>query len=91
MELPFDSVVIDTSGKPVDPAHSSGVFSKRNEFVKAPVLIINVDDIDAAIVRIKDAGGKVLTEKEKVGDFGYSVYAEDTEKTVFCVWQNIGG
>lgn len=91
MKLPFDSIVIDTSGKQVDPGNSSGVFSKRNEFVKAPVLIINVDDIDAAIKKVGEAGGEVLTEKENVGGFGLSVYAKDTEGTVFCIWQQLQG
>jgi predicted enzyme related to lactoylglutathione lyase len=88
-QLPFDSAVIDTDGKPVDPDNSAGVFSKRNDFVKAPVLIISVDDIDAAIKKVAPAGGEMLTEKEQVGDFGYSAYAKDTEGTVFCLWQQI--
>lgn len=89
MQLPFDSAVIDTDGKSVDPDNSAGVFSKRNDFVKAPVLIISVSDIDAAIRKVKPAGGEMLTDKEKVGDFGYSAYAKDTEGTVICLWEQI--
>jgi predicted enzyme related to lactoylglutathione lyase len=87
-QLPFDSAVIDTEGKtPVDPDNSAGVFSKRNEFVKAPVLIITIPDIDATIEKVEGAGGEMLTEKEKVGEFAYSAYGKDTEGTVFCLWE----
>lgn len=89
LQLPFDSAVIDTDGKPVDPARSAGVFTKRNDLVTQPVLIIPVSSVDEAAEKIKAAGGEMITEKERVGDFGYSAYCKDTEGTIFCVWESL--
>lgn len=89
MDLPFSYVVLDTEGKPVNPMASSGGISPRNEFVKAPVLIINVDSIDETAKKIEEAGGEILNDKQQVGDFGYSMYIKDTEGSVLCLWEEI--
>jgi predicted enzyme related to lactoylglutathione lyase len=89
LNLPPENSIINTEGGDVDPNNSSGVFSRRNEFVKAPVLIITVNSIEDTIQKIRNAGGEVLTQKEKVGDFGYSAYIKDTEGNVLCIWEDI--
>lgn len=89
MDLPFNYVVLDTDGKPVDPTASSGGISPRNDFVKAPVLIIPVDSIDETAKKIKEAGGETLDEKQQVGDFGFSMYIKDTEGSIMCLWEEM--
>lgn len=89
MDLPFKYVILDTDGKPVSPMSSSGGISPRNDFVKAPVLIIPVDSIDDTAAKIKEAGGETLNDKQQVGDFGYSMYIKDTEDSVMCLWEEI--
>lgn len=89
MDLPFNYVILDTDGKPVNPMASSGGISPRNDFVKAPVLIITVDSIDEIAKKIKEAGGEPLTDKQQVGDFGFSMYIKDTEGSVMCLWEEI--
>lgn len=89
MDLPFGYVLLDTEGKPVDPMASSGGISPRNEFVKAPVLIIDVPSVDATAEKVKAAGGEILNEKQQVADFGYSMYVKDTEGSVLCLWEAI--
>lgn len=51
----------------------------KTELVKAPVPIIGVASIDAALGRMKGAGGKQFTAREEVDAYGYSSYVEDTE------------
>lgn len=89
MDLPFNYVILDTHGKPVNPMASSGGISPRNDFVKAPVLIIPVDSIDETAKKIKDAGGEALNGKQQVGDFGFSMYIKDTEGSTMCLWEEI--
>ena len=89
MDLPFNYVVLDTDGKPVNPMASSGGISPRTDFVKAPVLIITVSSIDETAQKIKDAGGETLNDKQQVGDFGFSMYIKDTEGSVMCLWEEI--
>ncbi len=87
--LPFEYVLVDTDGEPVDPADSDGGISPRTEFVRGPVLIIEVPSIDEAGPRVVAAGGVLLNAKERVGDFGFSQYIKDSEGTVLCLWESI--
>lgn len=89
MNLPFDYVILDTDGKPVNPMASSGGISPRNDFVKAPVLIIPVDSIDETATKIEAAGGEIVNSKQQVGEFGFSMYIKDTEGSVMCLWEEI--
>lgn len=87
--LPFDYVLVDTDGEPVDVADSDGGISPRTEFVQGPVLIIEVPAIDDVAGKVVEAGGALLNTKERVGDFGYSQYVKDSEGTVLCLWESI--
>lgn len=89
MDLPFNYVILDTDGKPVNPMASSGGISPRNDFVKVPVLIITVESIDESAEKIKEAGGEILNDKQQVGNFGFSMYIKDTEGSVMCLWEEI--
>lgn len=66
----------------------NGGMMKRAAAVKAPVVTINVDDIDKAMEKVVKAGGKVVMEKQKVMDMGWNAYVKDTEGNVIGVWQN---
>ncbi|MFS8102270.1 VOC family protein [Lentzea alba] len=88
-QLPFEYVLVDTDGEPVDPADSDGGISPRTEFVQGPVLIIEVPDVDDTARKVAEAGGEVLNAKERVGDFGFSQYVKDSEGSVLCLWQSI--
>jgi predicted enzyme related to lactoylglutathione lyase len=46
-----------------------------------------VDDIDAEIGRIRDAGGET-EEKMPVPSMGWFAHAKDTEGNQFSVWQS---
>lgn len=46
-----------------------------------------VQDVDQAGDMIEKAGGKMLSEKEKEGDFGLYRFFEDTEGSVGAVYQ----
>lgn len=90
MRLPFPYALVDTAGEGVDPGDSDGGISPRTEFVRGPVLIIEVPGIDDVARKVVQAGGTLLNAKERVGDHGFSQYVEDTEGTVLCLWESIG-
>jgi uncharacterized protein len=91
LRLPFDYVLVDASGKPVDVADADGGISPRTEFVRGPVPIIEVPSIDDVASRVEQAGGALLNAKERVGDFGFSQYVKDSEGSVLCLWESIRG
>jgi uncharacterized protein len=88
-QLPFDYVLVDTEGEPVDVGDADGGISPRTEFVQGPVLIIDVPSVDEVARKVEDAGGVLLNAKERVGDFGFSQYVKDTEGSVLCLWESI--
>lgn len=89
MRLPFPYALVDTAGEGVDPGDSDGGISPRTEFVQGPVLIIEVESIDETAPRVVAAGGELLNDKERVGDYGFSQYVKDSEGSVLCLWQTI--
>jgi len=73
---------------PKEAGAINGGMMKRMGAVKAPVVTINVADIDKAVQKVTKAGGKVVMEKQKVMDMGWNAYVMDTEGNVIGVWQN---
>ena len=90
-QLPFDYVLVDTDGEPVDVTDADGGISPRTEFVQGPVLIIDVPDVGEVARKVEEAGGVLLNAKERVGDFGFSQYVKDSEGTVLCLWESLKG
>ncbi len=65
----------------------NGGMMKRNKNVTAPSFAIDVENIDAAMEKVKSNGGALLTEKIPVGDMGIMAYFKDTEGNVLSLWQ----
>lgn len=83
------TVAVDEKTRmPKEPGAINGGMMKRGAAVRAPVVTINVDDIDKAVQRVVKAGGKVVMEKQKVMDMGWNAYVKDSEGNVIGVWQN---
>jgi predicted enzyme related to lactoylglutathione lyase len=50
-----------------------------------------VSDIDAAIAKVEELGGKVTRGKQPVGEIGYAAYFVDTEGNTLGLWQSLTG
>ena len=70
-----------------DEMGADGALLQRSEVHAAPVVIVGVDDIDAALQRATDAGAKLVHGKNAVPGMGWSGYVEDPEGNVIGVWQ----
>lgn len=85
-----NTVAVDQKTRmPKEAGAINGGMMKRTAAVKAPVVTINVDDIDKALQKVEKAGGKVIMPKQKVMDMGWNAYARDTEGNIIGVWQTI--
>ncbi|MEX0720041.1 MAG: VOC family protein [Balneolaceae bacterium] len=66
---------------PKNPGAINGGFYKKSN--EAPVqhtsVVIQVDDLDAAIKKVSEAGGKVIGEADEIPGVGSFIYFEDTE------------
>jgi predicted enzyme related to lactoylglutathione lyase len=78
-------------GTPSEPGFINGGMLQRSQSSSTgPVITLAVDDIEAALKRIEDAGGSTVVGKSPVGDMGFAAYFKDTEGNVMGLWENAG-
>lgn len=75
-------------GMPSTPGAINGGLFTRTEPLTSPVITINVDDIEAALTKVEQHGGKTLLGKQAVGDMGFTGYFTDPEGNTIGLWQN---
>jgi predicted enzyme related to lactoylglutathione lyase len=75
-------------GPPSEPGFINGGMLARELPVGGPVLVLDVDDIDATLKQVEVNGGTTVTAKQAVGDMGFSAYFKDSEGNVMGLWQN---
>jgi uncharacterized protein len=63
---------------------------QRQARVIAPVITLQVDDIDATLVLVEKHGGGAVGEKLPVGDMGFAAYFNDSEGNLMGLWQTAG-
>ncbi len=77
----------DGEGRPTNPGMINGGMAKRGGVMKAPIVTIVVEDIDAAQKLVVKNGGKVVQPKQSVGEMGFSAYFNDTEGNTVGLFQ----
>ena len=75
----------DDKGMPQDRAFINGGLMKRDPSASSPVLVIAVDDADAAVERVKRSGGKLVSEIMDIPNVGRYARVQDTEGNVIGV------
>jgi len=83
------TVETDQRGVAQEAGAINGGILPRKSPVTAPVITINVANIEEAIMRVEKAGGQVALAKFQVGNFGYSAYIKDSEGNVVGLWQSL--
>jgi uncharacterized protein len=87
----FDYTMVGTTdsteeGMPKEPGAINGGMPMRGKPVEHTVVTIRVDDIDSALRRIEQLGGKTVQPKMSIGDMGSTAYFRDTEGNVVGLW-----
>jgi predicted enzyme related to lactoylglutathione lyase len=77
-------------GMPSEPGYIGGGMLQRQAPVTVPVITLQVDDIDAALVAVEKHGGAAVGEKLPVGDMGFAAYFNDCEGNLMGLWQTAG-
>ena len=70
---------------------NGGMMSRADSPSATPILVVDVDSIDAALTTVGSLGGEVLRAKEPVGDMGFAAYVRDPEGNVIGLWETAGG
>lgn len=74
---------------PKTPGAINGGIMQRDEKKKAPIIVIDVPNIDEHLVKLEAAGGKIIDPKMDVGGMGLLAYVTDTEGNLIGVWQDL--
>jgi predicted enzyme related to lactoylglutathione lyase len=78
----------DETGAPTAPGAINGGMLLRRDPLTAPVITIEVDDIDVALERVATLGGRTALGRQAVGAMGFSAYVTDPEGNLVGLWQN---
>jgi predicted enzyme related to lactoylglutathione lyase len=69
----------DKNGMLTEPGAINGGKMNMAKPFSGPVITIQVDDIDQSLEEVKKHGGKAVTKKTSMGDFGSYGYFRDSE------------
>ncbi|MDH2415181.1 VOC family protein [Nocardioides sp. CER19] len=73
---------------PSEPGFINGGMFSRSEPGRGGNIVIDVDDIDATLTAVEQAGGKTVVGRQPVGDMGFTGYFTDCEGNLVGLWQN---
>lgn len=79
-----------TENGPTEPGAINGGMLARQAPITAPVVTIEVDDIETALKAVERLGGRTIRERMPVGDMGFAAYFADTENNILGLWENSG-
>jgi predicted enzyme related to lactoylglutathione lyase len=91
--MPEMSYVLATTGPsdegpPSEPGFVNGGLMARGGPVSGPVVVLDVEDIDACLVEVERRGGAVVSARQEVGAMGFSAYFTDPEGNLMGLWQS---
>lgn len=89
-EMDYTMVASGPTGDrgPDEPGFINGGMLAREESASSgPVVVIDVDSIDATLTKVEGAGGSVVVPKQPVGAMGFTAYVKDPEGNVIGLWE----
>ena len=73
---------------PSEPGYIGGGLTERNELLQGPVITVDVDDIDSALAKIEQLGGKTVRPRQDIGGgMGFTAYFTDPEGNLMGLFQ----
>jgi predicted enzyme related to lactoylglutathione lyase len=73
---------------PSEPGYIGGGLTERNELLQGPVITVDVDDIDSALAKIEQLGGKTVRSRQDIGGgMGFTAYFTDPEGNLMGLFQ----
>jgi predicted enzyme related to lactoylglutathione lyase len=92
-EMPEMDYTMVTSGPSGDSGPSEpgfingGMMARAGGPASGPVIVVDVESIDATLEKIGGLGGSTVTAKMPVGDMGFAAYFTDPEGNVVGLWE----
>ncbi|MBI4210819.1 MAG: VOC family protein [Candidatus Diapherotrites archaeon] len=80
---------VDKNGRGAEMNAINGGMMMRDESAPYPQVVMNVENIDETLKKVRANGGEALTPVIPVGDFGKLCRIKDSEGNVVSVWQDV--
>lgn len=89
-DMDYTMVMSGPSGEqgPTEAGYVNGGMMQREEPFTAPNIVVDVDNLEDALKAINDAGGTTVSERQAVGDMGFTAYFRDSEGNLLGLWEN---
>jgi predicted enzyme related to lactoylglutathione lyase len=84
-----NTVDVDEQQMPKEAGAINGGLSARDATLQAPVIVVKVPEMNAALEKVKASGGSVVMETTTVMDMGLYARIKDTEGNIIGVWQDL--
>ena len=79
---------VSEDGASSEPGYINGGMMQRQEPLEHPVVVIDVEDIDATLTAVTEQGGATVVPKQPVGQMGFTAYFRDSEGNLMGLWQS---
>ena len=88
-EMGYTLAMSGPSGEegPTELGFINGGMMERAGPFQAPNLVIDVENLEAALAAVNGAGGATVSERQPVGDMGFTAYFTDTEGNLVGLWE----
>ena len=80
---------MDDDGQPAAAGAINGGMMAREGQITAPVITVDVPDIDATLKSVEALGGSVVMPKNEIPGMGFTAYFKDPEGNVIGLWENL--
>ncbi len=80
------TAVDETTRMPTEPGSINGGMMERSPQTQGPVIVIDVEDIDAVLAQVESNGGSTVTPKTPIPDMGAFAYFKDSEGNTMGVF-----
>jgi uncharacterized protein len=84
-----ETVPTDETNMPTEPGAINGGMMRRETPITSPVITIGVDDVEAALRKVEELGGKTEIPKQPVADMGFTAYFSDPEGNLVGLWESV--
>lgn len=78
---------VDQEHNPTEPGGINGGFYQRKSKTDQPSFGVETGSMDETLKAIEKAGGKVVTPKHSIGEWGFMADFADPEGNVITLWE----
>ena len=92
MDMPDMGYTLVMSGPsgdqgPTEPGFINGGMMAREGSFTAPNIVLDVANLEDALKAVDEAGGTTVSERQPVGEMGFTAYFKDTEGNLVGLWE----